>query len=349
MRKKLCIFIIFLIIAMAIVIGFIIKYKYFLPQSNKVSTEITVNIKLVKPTQFKQVISAYGKIIAPKSSVLRAQSDGVIEAILFKEGQRVKKGDILFQIKRSDVSIPLKTLRANLDIAYQRYIRAKKFSQEFKGGISEIDLLAAKSKYEQTQAQYNEAISIQNVSAPVSGVVEKTDLAVGDMVLSGDLLTVVSSNQHLQIEYQLPLSQAQYLKLGQPVKFKAENLTVKGIVSYISPEASAKANLITLRADIIQNDHLSVVMANAFGQVEQQINLDKTVIFIDQNIIQTDSSGFYVFLYHNGYAIKQAVTVGELNKHGEIEVTSGLKVNDQLIVDHLDTLSDGKKVKVKAL
>lgn len=141
---------------------------------------------------------------------------------------------------------------------------------------------------------HNEAEAIHLVKSPIDGVVEKTDLALGDMVLSGDLLVNVTSNTHLQIEYQLSINQAEKAKVGQQVTFTSNHQTLDGVVSYISDESSDR-NLVTLRADVI-NASGQTIRANTFGKVIQTINKNKNTILINQNLIQTDSSGFYVFL-----------------------------------------------------
>lgn len=332
------------VVVALIIIGFLMVKKIVIPNKQRQIEHkpLTVKVEEITLKRIDKTAITYGKLIAPKSVNLKAQSDGEIKAVFFKEGEKVKKGQILFELKSNDISQPLNTLKASLEIAKERYLRSQKLYQEFSGGISEIDLLNNKSKYQQALAQYNEAKAIHDITSPINGMVEKTDLAVGDMVLSGDLLVKISNKNQLQIDYQLPLNQAQQAKIGQKVQFIANGQIVNGVVSYIAYEISS-GNLLTLRANI-SNDKNKKLFANTYGKVIQTLKKDMTVILVNQNLIQTDSSGFYVFLDKDNHVIKQKIKVGELMKNGQIEITSGLKVNDKLIMSHLDSLSDGQSV-----
>jgi RND family efflux transporter MFP subunit len=304
---------------------------------------VKVEINILKLVKIGKKILTYGNIIAPKSVILKAQSDGVIEAINFKGGQRVHKGDLLFIIKSNDVSTPLNTLKASLAIAKERALRSEALYKNFKGGISEIDLLDAKLKYQQVQAQFDEASSIHYVRSAVNGVISATNLATGDMVKSGERLVKISNQSRLQIEYQLPIDQVEQAKVGQLVKFITDTQTVIATVSYISPEASDYGNLVTLRANIKDKSRLR---PNTFGQIIEVVNPDYQAIAIDQNLIEVDSNGFYVYLLKNNVITKKYIEIGDLTNQGLILVGKGLHLGDQLITTPSEQFSVGEKAEV---
>ncbi len=326
----------------------------------------TVTISPLVNTTLPLTIQTFGQIVSNTSVSINSESSGIITAINFKPGQKVKKGDALFTLKSNDTSAQLDQLAAALSIAKQRYERNQallKLSQE---AISQIDFLQSKSDYEQALAQYQEAQAIHTIISPIDGIISDTDLSIGDFVNTGDLLAQVISPENLQIKYQLPSEHLNQIKLGQKIIFYPEgfnqnsdqnNIFYSGSVSYISPSLSAGDYEITLRADLnnSQNPQNSPPLLNTFGQIVQTLDPAHQVIAIPQTLAQTDSQGFYVFIAvpnktkNKIYTVSQHYFIpGQITKTGLIEARSGLTLGMDLITSNPSSLTPGETIQINS-
>lgn len=355
MQKRANILWIFSLVLLFCITGFSIAAAKDETKSNDNLPLVTV--ELLEYHILPQTITGYGNVISPQSVALRSQTNGSIQAIKFKYGQKVTAGDVLFVIRNTAISEQLKGLAADLKYKKQSYLRLKKQAKLFKSSVSEggeNGLIKAQTDYQQSLSQYEQAYKSQNLLSPVDGTVSATSLAVGDYVSAGDSLVKVTKNVNkdsLQIEYILPSSYINKAKVGQSVEFVAAQSqsddkkaqVYKALVSYVSPEINIDTRGVVIRADFAENINLA---PNTFGQVTQVIDPKYRTLAIPQGLVQTDPAGFFVFAYHNNKVVKEYFIPGVLTKSGLIEVVSGLKDKEQIITTNPEQLSPGEKVKL---
>lgn len=320
---------------------------------NKTDTNITsakqdstITVSSLHLMNIPQTLSAYGQIIAPDSVNIRAQTSGILNDRLFRFGQVVKRGDVLFNINSSDLSNTLATLEAELVTADQDYQRKRRLSQLYKGGISELALIEAKQKYAQAEANYDKANSLQSIKAPIDGTITDTPFAIGDYIEEGTIIAKISNLGKLQLSYQLPAKYQNLLQLGQKVHFKSDGHNETATVSYISPQADDDANLIDIRADLKTTKNYHHTPINTFGKVTQIIDPNRQVIAIDQNFIKSDDHGFYVFIDKDSKADKRYISVSSIDKNGLAIIKSGIEPGALLITSNIDRLHNGQHIKV---
>lgn len=114
-------------------------------------------------------------------------------------------------------------------------------------------------------------------------------------------------------------------------------------MTYVAPVNNSSAVGFDLHALLDPTDDLLI---NHFGLVMQDINPNYKTLAIQQDFVQTDAAGFYVFLYRDQKVFKQYFAAGEITKDGLITVESGLKVGDELITTNPHLLQEGQMVKV---
>ncbi|WP_395947582.1 efflux RND transporter periplasmic adaptor subunit [Caedibacter taeniospiralis] len=313
--------------------------------------KISVLVKPLALVNIPEILTAYGKIVAPESVKIRAQTSGVISSISFTAGQKVSPGQILLNIESSDFSVILGTLNARLVEAKQDYDRKLELSKIYPGGIAEFTLLQANQRYEETKSNYDKAGILQSVRTPIDGIISDTPFATGDYINAGDIVATVSKPDKLQILYQVPALYQTKLKIGQKIRFKVEGKTVEATVSYISPQADDEANLITLRADIVSAEstdkgNVVLVAINSFGTVTQIIDPDRSVITVDQNYIKSDDNGFYLFISKGNKVDKRHIVIDAISKEGLAIIRSGVEAGELLIINNIDKLKDGEPLEV---
>jgi membrane fusion protein (multidrug efflux system) len=335
-----------IVIICLIALGYVI-YTHANNSSNKTHPHPKPEVTLTKLRKHSipLTVSAYGYTISPHSVTLRAPVGGTIKAIHFSSGQQVKKGQLLFVIQASDVTQQLTYLAPQLITAKADYLRQAAVNKQQPGVIARQTLLKTKNTYLQLLAQYNQLHKQSYISAPVNGIISDTDLAAGDLISTNDTLAYISTQSILQLSYHLPSQWMRQLKLGQAVTFyldDKQNYAAK--VSYISPILSPNNQGIALRADILHKQGLNV---NQFGHLTQVINPKQSLLAINQNLVQTDAKGYYLYGVQNNKIVKYYFMPGMVTKNGLIIIDSGIKAGTKIVNSNPSMLSEGQPVTVK--
>ena len=337
-----------ILLAFMILCSISIYYTFFhnsKSATTNTSTVITVKTLIMHKRNIEQNISSYAKTIMPSQIQLQSQIEASIIAIHFNAGETVKKGQLLFELKPTNIENQLMRLKAKLELSQEQFKRLQQLNKLYQGGVSTIDLIQAKTNYQQDLAQLQDAQSIYRIVSPCDGVISDTLLATGDFVQPGTQLAIITPKDKLQLIYQLPSTNKSKLKVGQKVIFhpSSSDMTYVAHVSYIADSLDADTYNLQLRADFAPN---TTLLANDFGQIEQILEPINHFI-VQQNLIQTDNHGFYIYLLEDNKVIKQYITVNLPLKSGEIIINSGIDEGDVLITSNPSQLSPNEIVKAK--
>jgi HlyD family secretion protein len=189
-RKKIIIFSLLALVIIALL--FIVFF------AGKREPIITVQVEKVKARTITQVVTATGKIQPEVQVKISPEVSGEIVSLPVKEGDRVKKGDLLLKIKadvyaanRDQYTAGLMQTKANLDKSQAEFRRIE--SLYAKGLVSQSEFDIAKAAYESSQASYAQARASLNqaeenlrkttVFAPMDGTVSQLNSELGERVL----------------------------------------------------------------------------------------------------------------------------------------------------------------------
>lgn len=319
----------------------------------------TVEVEHLKYQVFPKIVEGYGQTASPNSVTIKPQFTGVIESILFKAGDHVKAGQPLFILKSINSTQQIEYAKSILNSVEQSYVRLKKQYELNKAGVSEIDLIQAKSQYEQALVAYNLLKTQNTVMSPIDGVISsvKSDLAMGDIVNAGQLLATITkniNNKSVLLKYTLPSQYANQLKPGQKVIFTPSYShdhilhTYNASVSYISPDVDAKSSSVTLRAYFIDNfTDKNKVLPNVFGKIKQVIDPNYKALAVKQYLVQTDAKGFFIYVFKDHKVLKKYFKPLLVLKSGLIPIASGLESGDLVIITNPSSLSPNEKINLK--
>jgi HlyD family secretion protein len=157
-----------------------------------------VQVEKVSKRTITQVVTATGKIQPEISVKISPEVSGEITSLPVKEGQRVKKGDVLMKIKpdvyiaqRDQFAAALLSSRANLSRSEPEYKRVKTLFD--KGMVSQAEFDQARAEYESAKASYaqasasldqaNENLRKTTVVSPMDGTVSELNSRLGERVL----------------------------------------------------------------------------------------------------------------------------------------------------------------------
>ena len=322
--------------------------------SDAVSSLKPVQVLSVKKSKYSKSVSAQGSLLYSQSSSLTAQQDGVILGIYFKNGEKVKKGQLLIKIDGSNLRQEALSKKAIYEQKYDVYHREYLLSKQSKGAyISRTELVKAKQDYLTALADYKSTmvrLSQASIKAPFDGIMGElnSDINIGSKVSLNTPLVSIYNKNKIEVKYLLNQKYYNKVKLGQPVNvYVKKNKKVIAYVSFISPQVDESSSSFDVRALLGLKNNKYNLAGGMMVLIKQTFPKVKDIIMIPGIAIMTDSAGFHVFIIKQGKAQKVPVVIGE--SVGDYTVIkSGLKIGDNLVISGQQSLSDGSLVKVIA-
>ncbi|OBX56426.1 efflux transporter periplasmic adaptor subunit [Moraxella osloensis] len=278
---------------------------------------------------------------------------GYVEQVNVALGQSVQKGQtlaVLILPELIDQQANLRMAQANLDLARKDYQREQ---QLWSQGIS------AKQDYQRAENAYRQAqITVQSsqarlnalgasgnnngrflIKAPISGVISKKDIVVGENVQLADQLFVIENLKDLWLEFNLPNTSNIHLQAGQILNFKTngsdQNYQAK--VQTLNSQADLQTGRLQVRAKVTtQADVLRPnVLVNVFVTDAQA----KTALRVQKKALQQVEGKPVVFVIESEekglvHLKAQPIEVGVSSQDGQwLEVISGLTEGQKYIAD----------------
>ena len=302
---------------------------------------------LLQPTAIHDRINLPGSIEAWTTLSLLSKLNGTVDEVLVREGQKVKKGDILARIEAEDYRIAVERARAAYNLAKAEYDRDKAIFA--KGVIPVAELETNKTGMETAKADLDNAelqLSRCTITAPMDGIVRKIDAKVGLQLAVGDPLAEILEIDRLKAVVGIPESEVSAVRGLDSVDIKLQALedrTITGKVHFLSssPETVARLFRLELAIDNLNGEILPGMFIRA--DVVKKIVPDAVVIPFYSVISRNNEQ--YVFIEKNGVVEKKSVKLGIMEKW-LVQVTEGLKTGDTLLVEGHRDVEDKQKVKV---
>lgn len=315
-----------------------------------------INAKLIQITPvaakpFTHYIELQGKVDAENIAYVTPRGmGGQVKAIYVKQGDYVKKGQLLMKLDDIVANQKVQQVQIQLDLAEDLYNRRKNLWEKEIG--TEVELLQAKNNYEnlkKTLSLANEELSMSNVHAEISGVADMVTIRVGEIFTTASAaqsgIRIVNTSD-LKVTVQVPENYSGQVKEGSAIEITLPdiNKTVKSKVSVKGSTIDPSSRAFYIEAKIPQSKDFR---PNQLAMVKIQDYAVANAITIPLNTLQNDEKGKYVMVAANEngkmVAKKRPVEVGALYGNN-LEVKSGLQANDALITEGFQGLYDGQPV-----
>ena len=231
-----------------------------------------------------------GTLYAAHEAALGPKASGVLSQITVEEGDKVKKGQLMFRLDAAQASIGVEqakaavaTAKVNLDAAKLELTRATELSM--KGSLAPAAYDRAKSQYDQAAAaleqakvalQLNQRVASETaVYSPIDGVVTSKDKSVGETVTMMPPTTVlmVQDVAHLELRANLPESALSKISTGGELRLNARSVGIERTVQIkrINPTLDPRTRTVEVVADVDNADgKLKVGMLVEVGLAQAQ-------------------------------------------------------------------------------
>ena len=301
--------------------------------------------------EFIHEINLRGNVVSMMNIMIVSEVIGKYKRIFVKDGQFVKKGDVLATINSDVIDINLKEIETNLILLKTIYERQSNLWDNKIG--SEIDYLRAKSNYESIKSRFEATkrqIAKFKITAPFSGIIESTSARVGEMSSPGVPAFSIYNENDSYIEIDVSENYGNSFTVGDNAKLILENDSVI-VTSILSVGQVINPINRTFKIGVeIPFDLKESLKPNQIINLKLIDYRNENSISIPSNIIYSDERGNYIFIIDEfdgeNVARKIPILIGKSSNY-MTEVLSGLLGKEQVIDKGSSNVVDGSYVKMR--
>jgi membrane fusion protein (multidrug efflux system) len=309
---------------------------------------------LVKEAVFNHYLEIQGNVTTKDLLVIYPEFSGILTNVYVKEGQWVKKDQVLGKIDDGGLSQQLAQLNIQVELARTTFERQQRLWDQKIG--SEMQYLQAKSNYEaQTQAigQLEQQVSKTIITAPFSGTIDDIFTEQGSVVLPGQtpLMRIVNlENMYIVTDvpekYVSNITTNKRVEVEFPVLGKKIDSKVRQVGSFINPSNR------TFKVEVAIPNKEKSIKPNLTAKLRINDYSNPKALLIPQSIISENANGEqYIYVIKNktsnSEAIAEKVIIETSLTQGDvIEVITGLEPGMEIIQEGARSVNDGQKVKI---
>lgn len=281
-----------------------------------------------------------------------ALAGGYLEEIAVKEGQAVKKGDVMFKILPVLYKAKLDAELAEAQLAQLEFNNTKRLFEQSVVSSQEVGLYQAKLAKAQAKAKVAEAeLNFTIIKAPFDGIVDRLHEQLGSRIDEGDILTTLSDNSVMWVYFNVP--EARYLeymasqdqnKESQEIVLQLANgrkFPQTGTIGAIEAEFNNETGNIPFRADFLNPGGL--LRHGQTGNVLIHRTMNDAIVIPQRATFEILDKRFVYVVGEDNIAHQREITIQ--NELDDIFVLDkGLSANDKIVLDGILQVHDGENV-----
>ncbi|MEN8369709.1 efflux RND transporter periplasmic adaptor subunit [Acinetobacter bereziniae] len=365
------------LIGLIILIGLALAGFYWKKSTSKPVEEysqwskpVPVRTVSVQQQNLQLEIKAIGTVIPAHTVNVQSQVSGVLQQIYFKEGQWVKKGELLAQLDPAPFQVALAqaqgTQQQNLAQLQNAETELKRYQLLFKQDS------IAKQQVEQQQALVNQLkgqiqsnkaqvdaaklqLSYTRIYSPIAGRVGFRQKDAGNLIQVNETTGLVTITQVHPIYVQFAVAEnylmglRDTLKKGQQIEVSAwdkseQNKLAMGHVQSLDNQIDVSTGTLKLKA--VFNNQDDALFPNQFVNVRLNTQTIQNAITIPNDAVQHGAKGTYVYIVNPQHKAEIRMLKLGMTSNGQIEVIEGLTAKEQVVLEGIDRLSEGKEVQI---
>jgi len=300
----------------------------------------------VRQGEVVERIEAVGSVRAREAVTITTKVAGIVTAIRFQEGQRVREGDVLLELDAAALRAELDQARATADNARSMLARARALpagQAVSQARVDELETLAraAEGRVRQAQARIEEL----RLVAPFSGRVGLRQVSPGALIQPGTAVTTLDDTSRVRVEFTIPEVQLARVQPGARVLARSaayQGRAFEGRVTLVDTRIDPATRTIRLVSEFDNADE--ALKPGLFLTVELTLQRRPDALLVPEEALDPVGDRNFVFVIRDGRARRAEVQLG-LRLPGEVEVR-GVAAGEQVVVRGLQRLRDNAPVRV---
>ncbi len=311
-------------------------------------------------------VNAVGSVDAFEKVQVTARVSGVVDRVRFSEGSFAKVDQTLVEIEPERYTLAVEAAQASYEKAVASLADAEAglkrriaVTDQNPGLIpgEEVEtwrtrVAVAKSDVAQAKAALNQAkLNLHDayVRAPFSGILQTRTVQTGEYVETGTVLATLVRRDPLLLRFKVPERDAARLKPGMKAEFKVRNSeTLFGSkIVHVAESADDTTRLVAVTAEV-EDTRDESLRPGTFAEIVIPVSSERTAPVIPQTAIRPSDRGFIAFVVESDAAAERILQLGMRTADGQVEVLTGLKAGDRLVVRGAEALRSGALVKEAA-
>jgi RND family efflux transporter MFP subunit len=326
-----------------------------------------VSVVSPKQTTPAEEIVLPGNVQPYISSPIYARTNGYLKKWYFDIGAHVKQGDLLAIIETPEVDQQLEQARSNLLTAQANLELASITKTRYQGllksnAVSQQDVDNAVGTYNANNAiveadkaavqQFSALVSFEKVYAPFDGVITARNTDIGDLINSGsssaaktDLFHIAQPGR-LRVYVDVPEGYSRGIKVGMTADLSLAEFPdrkFKGTLVRTADDINLTTRTLLVEIDV--NNPTGTLLTGSYAEVHLAVPTQASTFLIPVNTLLFRTEGLRVGIVKDGKVVLTPVTPGH-DFGNQMEIVSGLKANDQVIINPPDSIVSGQEVQI---
>jgi RND family efflux transporter MFP subunit len=306
---------------------------------------VTVADVILGNASFK--INTTGALYPNRELDIPAETQGRITTLNLWLGKYVSEGSVIATIDNTLKKNSYESLKTEVEKLKKDYDRTVVLFKNATASEQEVE--NAKLSYENAVFRLNEAekqLAYTKITSSIAGIVTKKNVELGSYVNPGTVIASIVDISKLKARMFLSEANVYNLKIGNKAQITSDvykGKTFEGQITYISPSADDSHNyLVEIE---MNNNSKTPLKAGTFVAISIEIPSSRETLLIPRQALQGSVKDAQVYLAENGKAVLKKIEVGKINNE-YIEVLSGIKATDKVIISGQVNLSNGKEIKI---
>jgi len=315
------------------------------------------DLVIVEPGALEQALPLTGSLAPLTEANVKAKVAGELVAVTVREGESVKKGQILATIDLTEVEAKVAAREADVAAAKAQLVWAEKNRNQQRALLEKSFI--SQSAFDNIQSNYEVAVAKLRAAeadlvvarksagdavlvAPFSGIVSLRHAQPGERVsLDAKVVSIVDLSR-LQLEASVPPAAIGQVKVGQPINFRVEGFGERefaGRIERINPSATAGTRSISVYATIDNSEGL--LRGGMFAQGALTLSRIEKTLAVPASAVREEIGQTFVYAIVDGVVRRRNVKVGTPDTSGRVQVFDGLAAGDRIVRANLGSLREG--------
>ena len=333
----------------------------------------------VRPAAMKGVSQSFefvGRIKAVNKVDLRARVEGFLEKVLFREGQDIKTGDLLYQIEKVQFQAQVDQAKANLAAAEAEVVNAqaqygrqlelaqRQFSPQSVVDQNKATLDTSRAKVLQMRAALTQAevnFGYTDIRSPIDGRIGRTAYTQGNLVNPAmGVLAAIVSQDPVYVQFPVSVRDLETIREARrhedggiakiDIRVRLSNgreYPHRGVWNLTDPQVDQQTDTLIMRATI-PNPERQLVDGEFVSAVIRERREEPRLV-VPQSALQIDQSGQYVLVVDGEHKVEQRRVQTGPNQGTDAVIASGLREGENVIVDGIQKVRPGQVVQETVL